>query len=235
MSDFNSSVPIRTEANGDAAVKIVDGGTPSQALAVDASGRVSVASIQDISAGTQTNDVKITLDSEAVVLGAGAALIGEVKVTDGTDDLAVNTDGSINGRVVDAAGDIMAVNADGSINVNLANSSSAVEYYDANVGSAIAAAATSNHDRVLAAAEIFTGFTVAASGKYKYEVRTDKVLTATFVTVLVGFGTGATDAPHMIVLPEPIDLASGKTIRIIRTNRDNQSQDLYSTIIGHAV
>ena len=42
MSDYNSSLPIRTENNGDAAVKVVDGTTPAQALAVDASGRVTV-------------------------------------------------------------------------------------------------------------------------------------------------------------------------------------------------
>lgn len=41
MSDFNSSLPVRTENNGDVAVKIVDGTTVSQALAVDASGRLT--------------------------------------------------------------------------------------------------------------------------------------------------------------------------------------------------
>ncbi len=42
MSDFNSSLPIRTELNGDVAVKIVDGTTVSQALSIDASGRIVV-------------------------------------------------------------------------------------------------------------------------------------------------------------------------------------------------
>lgn len=42
MSDIASSLPVRTENNGDVAAKIVDGTTPSQALAVDASGRIVV-------------------------------------------------------------------------------------------------------------------------------------------------------------------------------------------------
>lgn len=42
MSDFNSSLPVRTQNNGDVAVKIVDGTTVSQALAVDASGAILV-------------------------------------------------------------------------------------------------------------------------------------------------------------------------------------------------
>lgn len=41
MSDFNSSLPIRTETNGDVAIKVVDGTVTSQALSVDSSGRVT--------------------------------------------------------------------------------------------------------------------------------------------------------------------------------------------------
>jgi hypothetical protein len=42
MSDINSSLPVRTELPGDVAAKIVDATTPSQGLAVDASGRIIV-------------------------------------------------------------------------------------------------------------------------------------------------------------------------------------------------
>ena len=40
MSDYNSSLPIRTESNGDAAVKLVDGTITSQALTIDSAGRI---------------------------------------------------------------------------------------------------------------------------------------------------------------------------------------------------
>lgn len=42
MSDFNSSLPVRTETNGDVAAKIVDGTIVSQALGVDSSGRITI-------------------------------------------------------------------------------------------------------------------------------------------------------------------------------------------------
>lgn len=42
MSDFNSSLPVRTEAAGDVIVKVSDATTPSQQLAVDSSGRVVI-------------------------------------------------------------------------------------------------------------------------------------------------------------------------------------------------
>lgn len=42
MSDFNSSLPTRTQTNGDVVVQVVDGTTISQKLAVDSTGRVTV-------------------------------------------------------------------------------------------------------------------------------------------------------------------------------------------------
>lgn len=41
MSDFNSSLPVRTENPGDVIAKIADATTPSQQLAIDASGKLS--------------------------------------------------------------------------------------------------------------------------------------------------------------------------------------------------
>lgn len=42
MADYNSSLPIRTEAAGDVSTRVVDGTVTSQALNVDSSGRVTV-------------------------------------------------------------------------------------------------------------------------------------------------------------------------------------------------
>lgn len=71
MADYNSSLPIRTENNGDAAVKIVDGTTPSQALAVDSTGRITVK--LDDGAGnavtSQTNGAQRALDVGINVAG----------------------------------------------------------------------------------------------------------------------------------------------------------------------
>jgi hypothetical protein len=42
MSDYNSSLPIRTENNGDAAVKIVDGTITTRQLTVNADGSINI-------------------------------------------------------------------------------------------------------------------------------------------------------------------------------------------------
>lgn len=59
MSDFNSSLPVRTINNGDVAVKVVDATTVSQGLAVDASGRVSTK-LDDGSGNAVTSQVNGT-------------------------------------------------------------------------------------------------------------------------------------------------------------------------------
>jgi hypothetical protein len=80
MSDFNSSLPVRTETNGDVAAKIVDGTIVSQALAVDASGKIS----------TKTNDgsgVPIT----STVVGIHQALdVNVVSTTAGALDFGAS-------------------------------------------------------------------------------------------------------------------------------------------------
>ncbi len=43
MADFNSSLPVRTQNNGDVVIQIVDGTTPSQKAAVDTSGGQIIA------------------------------------------------------------------------------------------------------------------------------------------------------------------------------------------------
>ena len=63
MSDFNSSLPVRTETSGDVAVKLVDGTVVSQAASVSAAGALKV----DGSAATQP------ISAVALPLPTGAA------------------------------------------------------------------------------------------------------------------------------------------------------------------
>lgn len=89
MSDYNSSLPIRTENNGDAAVKIVDGTITSQALAVAADGSIAVTD----------NGASLTVDALNLDIRDLSASQDNVAISDGTDTLAVNADGSINAVV----------------------------------------------------------------------------------------------------------------------------------------
>lgn len=56
MSDYNSSLPIRTQANADAVVAIADATVTSQTLAIDASGKV-IAKLNDAAGNGITSQV----------------------------------------------------------------------------------------------------------------------------------------------------------------------------------
>lgn len=123
MSDFNSSLPVRTENAGDVIAIIADSAVPTQQLKVEADGSINVnttiSSPVDLSASTLA-----ALESITVQNGAGAAAVNiqdggnsitvdatdldirdlthtqdSIKIGDGTDFMAVNADGSINATV----------------------------------------------------------------------------------------------------------------------------------------
>lgn len=117
MSDFDSSLPIRTQNNGDVAAKIVDGTTPSQALAVDASGRITT--LMDDGAGnpitSQANGAQQALDVGINVAGVqidprlteGAVTTAAPTYTTGTNQqLSLTTAGALR---VDGSGSIQPV------------------------------------------------------------------------------------------------------------------------------
>jgi len=102
---------------------------------------------------------------------------------------------------------------------------------------AIAAAGTDNHDYTVTAGKTLNLARIwaSASGKLKIEVQIESgVGTGTFATKFVGFNSTAT--PNIdITVYSPIQVAAGVRVRIITTNKDNQAQDLYSTIEGTEV
>jgi hypothetical protein len=94
----------------------------------------------------------------------------------------------------------------------------------------VAAGATSNHDYTVTTGKTFylNQIEASASGKMKIEVKVNGV------SKFVQFNSTATPNMH-IELESPISAAAGQVVRIIMTNRDNQSDDLYSTICGYEV
>lgn len=204
MADFNSSLPIRTETNGDAAVKIVDGTVVGQALSVDASGRI-------IAKMVASNGDAITSST------AGATNPLDVQLRDGAGlALGTATNPVVVAQSVNAVGD---------------------EVNDYKVAAAIAGGATDNHDYTVTVAKtlILTQVEASASGKSKMELQVETgVATNVWTTHFVKFGS-ASDNNMSVVLKAPILVAAGVRVRVIMTNRDNQAQDLYSTICGQEV
>jgi len=198
MADFNSSLPVRTEAAGDVIVKLGDATTPSQQLAVDSSGRIVVKN-QD---GAGNN-----LTSSA----AGATRPLDVLLRDAAGNGYTDTNPL-------------------PVTVSVNNPGTEVNNY--NTVAAVAGGGTSNHDYTTAAAFRLTQIHGSASGKLKVEVRIETAAASgVFNTVWVGFNSTAN--PNIdATFASPPSVVSGARVRIIRTNKDNQSQDVYSTISG---
>lgn len=299
MSDYNSSLPIRTENDGDAVVKIADATVPSQQLKVLADGSINVndnggsitvdatdLDIRDLVFATDKVDASgsvvaldaptlAALESITVQNGAGAAAVniqdgGNSITVDSVDldirDLAFATDkADVSGSTVELGAttlaalesitvvatdldirnlshtqdsvkigdgtDFLAVNTDGSINV-VVQEDVGTEVVDFNTAAALAAAATSNHDLVFATASKLYQVLASASGKLKIEVQIETAAASgVFVTKVVAFNSTAT--PNIdITLSKYAAIPLGAKVRVIRTNKDNQAQDVYSTIVG---
>jgi hypothetical protein len=200
-------------------VNIADGGN---VISIDdAGGSITVDGSVTVSAtDLDIRDIVHTQDS--IALGDGTSIL--VDVLDGTIDAlqVAITDGT----------DQLGINADGSINVVVAGSSGTkVHDYDT---ATPGAGASDNHDYTV----VGTTFELsrvewAGSGKMKVEVQSGPL--ASLATVAVGFtekdSKNYIEFDPVLVVPS----TSTGTVRVIRTNRQGAAVDVYSTIMGNDI
>jgi hypothetical protein len=218
--------------SGVSAVNIQDGGN---SITVDGTvelGATSLAALESITVqngagGSAVNiqdggnsitvDGSVTVSATALDIRPLVPATDSVKISDGTDSLAIN--------------------ADGSLNVVVTSSVAGTPVCDFLSSSAVAAGASANHDYTVTAATTLklTGILASASGKCKVEVKVESgVGTGIFNTKFVGFNSTAT--PNVTIFPTgDLMVAAGVKVRVAMTNKDNQAQDLYSTIEGSEV
>lgn len=131
--------------------------------------------------------------------------------------------------------DTVAVNTDGSINVVITDSTPGTPINDYKRAIAIAAGATDNHDYTVTALKTLYLNQIESTGsaKAKMEVQIETaVASGTFNTRWVQFNSTAT--PNMMVhIDNPIPVAAGVRVRVIMRNNDLVAQDMYSTISGY--
>lgn len=189
-------------------VTVTDGGG---SLTVDANN----LDIRDLAFATDKVDVtgssvgitgSVTVTATDLDIRNLAASQDNVAISDGTDSLAINTDGSINVKIVDGTPGT-------SIN-------------DYNTVASVAGGATSTHTYTSTGNFYLTQIEATGSGRLKIEVQVNGT------TRFVQFNSEAN--PNMqIVVSQPILATSGQTVTVIRTNRANQAYDVYSTISGY--
>ena len=257
MGDFNSSLPVRTQTNGDVVSKLCDGTTNTQILAISAAGRIG-ATIRDPTTDGQALAISAsgrsgatihdkTTDGQSLAVSA-AGRIGVV-VRDTTTDgqtLAVDNAGRIQNRLYSAdsaAWNIGQQVADDSMPVVLASNQSTI---NVNVVSSTAADPIHIQDDDVVTAgddvDILTYTATAAfrlelaqgsaSGKAKFEVLT--VTIGSEVLQAVGFNSTAN--PNVeLWFPNELVIADGDNVLVHASNRDNQDQTIYAYINGYNV
>ena len=153
----------------------------------------------------------LTVDASDLDIRDLTHVSDSIKIGDGTDFLAVNSDGSIN---------VVSQEDPGTERVN----------YDTTA--AVAGGASDNHDFLFTNAAKLYQVWASASGKLKMTVQIETgSATGVFNTVAVGFNSTAN--PNIeFALSKYAAVPAGARVRVIRQNTDNQAQDVYSTIVG---
>lgn len=113
------------------------------------------------------------------------------------------------------------------INVNT-NPTDKTNVFDYNTASSIASNATSTHTYTPGSTVFLSQISASASGKMKVEIQYGT--TGAETTRMVKFTTPGGGLSAVWTLPEPLSVTAAQSIKIIRTNMDNQAQDVYSTV-----
>jgi len=252
MSDQNTSLPIRSEADGaDERLhsKLVDYADPSGA---DKQMEISdkLAHVRCFGSDPAAAKIQLKLSELGYANVDGIyhatdnslpATVGKVvhtrNATPGATHQVIRQTGITNSTV--HAADValsdglgVPVSAANPLPVQILESGAGTEINDYDTAAAVAAAATDNHDYTVVGANglLLKRIWASASGKMKIEVQIDPAGDDNFVTVGVGFNSTA--MPNINPEFAPVQLALGAVVRVIRTNLDKQAMDMYSTIIG---
>lgn len=241
MADFDSSLPIKTQTDGDVVVKVSDGTTPSQHLNIDSAGKVTTklndgagnAVTSQASGGQRALDVGINVAGTQIDPRQTRALTSAdvVTVEQINQALPAGTNNIGKVSVQDSSGN--AINGSNPLPVSVIATVGAL-VNDYKTDAAVAAAATANHDYTVTATKTLTlkKIHASASGKIKIEVQVSPDGT-NFTTKWVAFNSSANPNIDIDLGAVGINVTgAGSKVRVIRTNRDNQSQDIYTTISG---
>ena len=244
MADFDSQLPVRAVASQFAAnLGQVNGTTTDVNTGNSSAGtqRVVLATDQPAVAvtgpagGMGVDIVKVA--GTATTVNTGNAGAGTMRVVLASDQPVVSINES---QVSGTATDVNTGNASaGTQRVVLATNQPAVPV---SITSAIAqktyyqtatkaAAAVDTHTVSPAATEYFDGFTATGSGQIKAEL---KIGTTGGETTRGVWFSSKGHLDIQVQWPYPITIPNTDSVVLLVTNTDNQSQDVYSTVLTHS-
>lgn len=236
---------VAVNANGRLQVDVVSGGAGHEYQAGAA--QAGVYGIVLLGGdGTNLQIVKVDADGELQVdiageLPAGTNLIGRITISDGVEDAGVDVNNNlqVNLRAIGVTAvpisrDSNANSATNPIYVKTVEEEIGGEVHDFNQGVAVAKDGVDNHDYSVSSGKVLLlkKVVISASGAMKAEIQVGP--SSSLSTKAVIF-TSAAKLKEEVEFNPPIEIAEaggGEMVRVVRTNRDNQAQDLYSTIMG---
>jgi hypothetical protein len=245
MSDFNSSLPIRTQSNGDAIVEICDGTVTTQKLAITAAGEAKVdvtssaafGSPSGGTAGTQSDLVGGIYNSTPPTLTNGQqaslqlASDGDLLVDSNITKIGGSAPSASNSLPVEVTLGTSFVSPTNPFPVQIGDIPPGTPVNDFKDATSIGAGSSDNHQYTAGGSNGFRLEQIYASGSGKFKcvigIETG-VGTGTFTTIFVSFNSTAT--PYVPNLPL---VATGVRVQVTMTNNDLSAQDLYSTISGY--
>lgn len=257
MSDYNSGLPIRSEADGlDERVqtKIVDSNNPdTQQMEVDTDNNAHVEAHGNDPAGldrvvrlseeghTNSNgiyDVSTNTDpsNNALIAHVRSATPGDTQSTERVTSIE-NVAGDVRALDISLHDEVgEAYSADNPLPVTF-EESEGDEKHEEDTAVDVVKDGTDTQDYVVATGRTLLLHQVlgSASGKMKVELQIgDGAAVEVFTKKAVRFNsTAQPNADVDLKVPvKVVGTANGTTVRVIRTNRDNQVQDLSTTIVG---
>jgi hypothetical protein len=226
MADFEGSVPVKTVSPGDVGVFVFDGAGVNK-LAIDAAGAIAAvvsATAFDIRPLTSADvvtveatalDIRPLTNADVVTVEAVALDIRPlttadvIKIGDGTETLAINTDGSINAVTTKQL------------------SGNVVDY---GTSAAVAKDGTADFDYVVATGKTFIGSNILVGTRGACKVTFGTYDGTTFVPKGVLFQQAAFNGP--IQIPNLTLVGDGTNLIRVTVKNLDSATDLFCTIQG---
>jgi len=181
-------------------------------------------------------DVNLPVPIRTYADGDGLVQIKIVDPTTIAQVSEVDTDKNLHvemhGNQPGGADIVVALDSSGRVRTIVEGSTAGTPTFDYKDATGIAAGSPDNHDYVVPLAQTFSLKQVYASASGKMKIQVETIIGLTTTTLVVGFGTSAN--PNVVIDFDPAyaQVPASGTVRVIATNKDNQPQDLYTTIIG---
>jgi len=231
MADYDSSLPIRSEADPDERVQVknVDFNNPDQGQEIDANGNAAVKTD-----GVYDGSNNVDPSSTALIAHVASATPGvdtqtqRVTATSGEDNAV-----AIDVALRDSSGAKISTANPLPVYVSANNPGTAV--VDFSQGSEVATDASVTHTYTVPAGSTLrlTRVFGSASGKMRFEVKAGDLGSTN--TLFVDFNSTSKPGVEFTIDAEALSLTEGQVVEIVKLNRDKAAQDLYSTIVGELV